>query len=85
MSMTLSEVCELQPGDQIFIDEETMGANPAGVEIEYPAGMIGTVARFDYFGPSQGFGVEVSIGEGDDTIVNMWDEADECWPFRRVQ
>ena len=64
-------------GQRVVMLIETSGATAYGEEITYAAGSYGIIEDIDDFGKFQGKGVHVTIGEGDRTICNSFDDADE--------
>jgi len=84
--MTKDQVQLLPLGTKIRLTEVTSGESADGVERSYPVGTEGTIERHHNFGGDQGFAVTVVIGptEGDEAIVNLFDEMDPIYPFELV-
>lgn len=55
---------------------ETRGTTVDDSEITHSIGTYGTIDAVVYFGSHQGYGVHVTIGEGDQSISNSFDDLD---------
>jgi hypothetical protein len=55
---------------------ETRGATSDDSEIVHPIGAYGTIDAVVYFGSYQGYGVHVTIADGDQAICNSFDDLD---------
>jgi hypothetical protein len=55
---------------------ETKGATADDEEVVYPPGARAIIDALADFGKYQGKGVDVTIGEGDRTICNSFDDRD---------
>jgi hypothetical protein len=88
MTSTLTTWHGFSAGQRVVMLIETRGATADGEEITHAAGSYATIDDIDDFGRFQGRGVHVTIGEGDRTICNSFDERDEKElggvPFRSV-
>jgi hypothetical protein len=73
-------------GQRIMMLVETRGANGDDIEIEHPVGSSAAIVAIADFGPHQGYGVDVVVGEGNLAICNSFDDSDvDKWgrlPFR---
>jgi hypothetical protein len=63
-------------GQRVRMLIETRGATADDEEIAHPSGTLATITHLADFGKSQGKGVDVIIGEGDDAICNSFDDQD---------
>lgn len=63
-------------GQRVIMLIETKGATADDEEVIYPAGTSATIGGLANFGKYQGEGVDVTIGEGDRTICNSFDDRD---------
>ena len=76
-------------GDRVVMLIETMGETDDGDEVVFAAGTTALIDQVDWFGPSQGSGVHMTIGTGDLSIVNVFDDEDVGFyghvPFTKVE
>lgn len=81
--MTSEQASRLRTGDRLVMTEETRGVGADDVEHVYPKHTPGVVSRVDLLQGAQGLAVTVIIGptDGDQAIVNVFDETDPLYPF----
>lgn len=81
--MSIDAVRLLAPGTLVTMLQETTGEDSGGDERTYPPGTIGEVTGLRVLPAPQRLAVTVLIGpqEGDEAIVNVFDEGDACFPF----
>jgi hypothetical protein len=63
-------------GQRVVMIIETKGATADDEEVVYPPGARAIIDALADFGKYQGKGVDVTIGEGDRTICNSFDDRD---------
>jgi hypothetical protein len=63
-------------GDKVVMLVETMGCTPDDEEVIYSSQSAGEIVAVEDFGPVQGRGVEVAIGESDRAIIQVFDDRD---------
>lgn len=85
--MSVELVRMLAPGMKVRLLEQTSGEGADGEEHEYPIGTIGQISSVDQLPAPQGLAVTVIIGpqDGDEAIVNVFDEGDKWFPLELVQ
>jgi hypothetical protein len=75
-------------GQQVRMLIETRGAAADDREVAFPVGSHATIVAIADFGDHQGYGVDLVIGEGDNTICNSYDDSDANalghLPFRSI-
>lgn len=84
--MSAALVAMLGMGMQVRLLEDTSGEGADGNEHAYPVGTIGEVSKVERLPAPQGLAVTVIIGpqDGDEAIVNVFDEGDDWFPLELV-
>lgn len=82
--LSVDEVRTLAPGTSVILLEETSGEGADGVERIYDVGTEGVISQVEKYTNIQGWAVTVIIGptDGDEAIVNVFDETDSLYPFK---
>jgi len=63
-------------GQLVAMEIETRGATANDEEVTHPIGTHAKIEAVVYLGNYQGYGVHITIGEGDSTICNTFDDRD---------
>lgn len=85
--MSAALVALLGAGMQVRLLEETSGEGADGEEHVYPIGTAGEVSKVERLPAPQGLAVTVVIGpqDGEEAIVNVFDEGDDWFPLEIVK